>query len=186
MYYFCCSDFVVSDLKAVWSGPTAVFQRQWNMNVLKTALVESCWSYGCKTDDSILYTWWRGGWGEEYIPTVNAIIHVRCVVCFCLLFFHFFSWFLVSVFVFSFAFFSLTLSPSFSYSPPVICSLYTSCILLTLSFFFGLLQRSRFQIYDEYCGNHEKAQRLLLELNKIRSVRTCLLVRSGCKCEHNV
>ncbi|XP_037549901.1 phosphatidylinositol 3,4,5-trisphosphate-dependent Rac exchanger 2 protein [Nematolebias whitei] len=35
--------------------------------------------------------------------------------------------------------------------------------------------RSRFQVYDEYCGNHEKAQRLLLELNKIRSVRTCLL-----------
>ncbi|XP_066534041.1 phosphatidylinositol 3,4,5-trisphosphate-dependent Rac exchanger 2 protein [Hoplias malabaricus] len=35
--------------------------------------------------------------------------------------------------------------------------------------------RDRFQIYDEYCGNHEKAQRLLLELNKIRSVRTCLL-----------
>nr|XP_020455651.1 phosphatidylinositol 3,4,5-trisphosphate-dependent Rac exchanger 2 protein [Monopterus albus] len=35
--------------------------------------------------------------------------------------------------------------------------------------------RSHFQIYDEYCGNHEKAQRLLLELNKIRSVRTCLL-----------
>ncbi|KAF3835872.1 hypothetical protein F7725_028430 [Dissostichus mawsoni] len=35
--------------------------------------------------------------------------------------------------------------------------------------------RSVFQIYDEYCGNHEKAQRLLLELNKIRSVRTCLL-----------
>ncbi|XP_027030434.2 phosphatidylinositol 3,4,5-trisphosphate-dependent Rac exchanger 2 protein [Tachysurus fulvidraco] len=35
--------------------------------------------------------------------------------------------------------------------------------------------RARFQVYDEYCGNHEKAQRLLLELNKIRSVRTCLL-----------
>ncbi|KAI1889083.1 hypothetical protein AGOR_G00175400 [Albula goreensis] len=35
--------------------------------------------------------------------------------------------------------------------------------------------RNRFQIYDEYCGNHEKAQRLLLELNKIRTVRTCLL-----------
>uniref|UniRef100_A0A8C1JX88 Phosphatidylinositol-3,4,5-trisphosphate-dependent Rac exchange factor 2 n=1 Tax=Cyprinus carpio TaxID=7962 RepID=A0A8C1JX88_CYPCA len=33
----------------------------------------------------------------------------------------------------------------------------------------------RFQIYDEYCGNHEKAQRLLLELNKIRTVRTLLL-----------
>ncbi|MEQ2224316.1 Phosphatidylinositol 3,4,5-trisphosphate-dependent Rac exchanger 2 protein [Ilyodon furcidens] len=37
--------------------------------------------------------------------------------------------------------------------------------------------RSRFQIYDEYCGNHEKAQRLLLELNKTRGVRTCLLSR---------
>uniref|UniRef100_A0A8C7XIB0 Phosphatidylinositol 3,4,5-trisphosphate-dependent Rac exchanger 2 protein n=1 Tax=Oryzias sinensis TaxID=183150 RepID=A0A8C7XIB0_9TELE len=35
--------------------------------------------------------------------------------------------------------------------------------------------RSSFQVYGEYCGNHEKAQRLLLELNKIRSVRTCLL-----------
>uniref|UniRef100_A0A672KDM2 Phosphatidylinositol 3,4,5-trisphosphate-dependent Rac exchanger 2 protein n=1 Tax=Sinocyclocheilus grahami TaxID=75366 RepID=A0A672KDM2_SINGR len=35
----------------------------------------------------------------------------------------------------------------------------------------------RFQIYDEYCGNHEKAQRLLLELNKIRTVRTLMLVR---------
>uniref|UniRef100_A0A4W6DZZ9 Phosphatidylinositol-3,4,5-trisphosphate dependent Rac exchange factor 2 n=1 Tax=Lates calcarifer TaxID=8187 RepID=A0A4W6DZZ9_LATCA len=34
--------------------------------------------------------------------------------------------------------------------------------------------RSRFQIYDEYCGNHEKAQRLLLELNKIRS--NCMLL----------
>lgn len=52
--------------------------------------------------------------------------------------------------------------------------------------FLWLLQRSRFQIYDEYCGNHEKAQRLLLELNKIRSVRTCLLVRRGCKRAHNV
>ncbi|XP_006633961.2 phosphatidylinositol 3,4,5-trisphosphate-dependent Rac exchanger 2 protein [Lepisosteus oculatus] len=35
--------------------------------------------------------------------------------------------------------------------------------------------RYRFQIYDEYCSNHEKAQRLLLELNKIRTVRTFLL-----------
>uniref|UniRef100_A0A6Q2X357 Phosphatidylinositol 3,4,5-trisphosphate-dependent Rac exchanger 2 protein n=1 Tax=Esox lucius TaxID=8010 RepID=A0A6Q2X357_ESOLU len=35
--------------------------------------------------------------------------------------------------------------------------------------------RSGFQKYDEYCGNHEKAQKLLLELNKFRSVRTCLL-----------
>uniref|UniRef100_A0A4W3GG35 Phosphatidylinositol 3,4,5-trisphosphate-dependent Rac exchanger 2 protein n=1 Tax=Callorhinchus milii TaxID=7868 RepID=A0A4W3GG35_CALMI len=37
--------------------------------------------------------------------------------------------------------------------------------------------KNRFSIYDEYCSNHEKAQRLLLELNKIRSVRTFLL---GC------
>uniref|UniRef100_A0A8D3C121 Phosphatidylinositol 3,4,5-trisphosphate-dependent Rac exchanger 2 protein n=1 Tax=Scophthalmus maximus TaxID=52904 RepID=A0A8D3C121_SCOMX len=34
--------------------------------------------------------------------------------------------------------------------------------------------KSSFQIYDEYCGNHEKAQRLLLELNKIRS--NCMLL----------
>ncbi|CAL8313246.1 unnamed protein product [Merluccius merluccius] len=39
----------------------------------------------------------------------------------------------------------------------------------------GLWSRSRFQVYDEYCGNHEKAQRLLLDLTKIRTVRTCLL-----------
>lgn len=52
------------------------------------------------------------------------------------------------------------------------------CVLSRLtSSLPGSFQRSRFQIYDEYCGNHEKAQRLLLELNKIRSVRTCLLVR---------
>ena len=53
-----------------------------------------------------------------------------------------------------------------------------------LLMFLPLSQRSVFQIYDEYCGNHEKAQRLLLELNKIRSVRTCLLVRPGCKHTH--
>ncbi|XP_063049714.1 phosphatidylinositol 3,4,5-trisphosphate-dependent Rac exchanger 2 protein-like, partial [Engraulis encrasicolus] len=35
--------------------------------------------------------------------------------------------------------------------------------------------RERFQIYDEYCGNHEKAQRMLMDMNKIRTVRTCLL-----------
>ncbi|XP_069587567.1 phosphatidylinositol 3,4,5-trisphosphate-dependent Rac exchanger 2 protein [Ranitomeya imitator] len=35
--------------------------------------------------------------------------------------------------------------------------------------------RERFAIYDEYCSNHEKAQKLLLELNKIRTVRTFLL-----------
>ncbi|XP_006131552.1 phosphatidylinositol 3,4,5-trisphosphate-dependent Rac exchanger 2 protein isoform X1 [Pelodiscus sinensis] len=35
--------------------------------------------------------------------------------------------------------------------------------------------KDRFCIYDEYCSNHEKAQKLLLELNKIRTVRTFLL-----------
>ncbi|KAF7246305.1 Phosphatidylinositol 3,4,5-trisphosphate-dependent Rac exchanger 2 protein [Varanus komodoensis] len=35
--------------------------------------------------------------------------------------------------------------------------------------------KDRFHIYDEYCSNHEKAQKLLLELNKIRAVRTFLL-----------
>ncbi|XP_072007846.1 phosphatidylinositol 3,4,5-trisphosphate-dependent Rac exchanger 2 protein isoform X2 [Engystomops pustulosus] len=35
--------------------------------------------------------------------------------------------------------------------------------------------KERFGIYDEYCSNHEKAQKLLLELNKIRTVRTFLL-----------
>lgn len=78
---------------------------------------------------------------------------------------------------------------SFSCSP-FYCLLYISCIdfplFLLRSFslmrpprlvFLRLSQRTRFQIYDEYGGNHEKAQRLLLELSKIRSVRTCLLVR---------
>ncbi|GCB60717.1 hypothetical protein scyTo_0012789 [Scyliorhinus torazame] len=35
--------------------------------------------------------------------------------------------------------------------------------------------KHRFSIYDEYCGNHEKAQKLLLELNKMQTVRTFLL-----------
>ncbi|KAG8570657.1 hypothetical protein GDO81_011367 [Engystomops pustulosus] len=35
--------------------------------------------------------------------------------------------------------------------------------------------KEHFGIYDEYCSNHEKAQKLLLELNKIRTVRTFLL-----------
>uniref|UniRef100_A0A665W895 Phosphatidylinositol 3,4,5-trisphosphate-dependent Rac exchanger 2 protein n=1 Tax=Echeneis naucrates TaxID=173247 RepID=A0A665W895_ECHNA len=43
-----------------------------------------------------------------------------------------------------------------------------------------------YRLLPPYCGNHEKAQRLLLELNKIRSVRTCLLVREDCKCGNNV
>lgn len=39
--------------------------------------------------------------------------------------------------------------------------------------------KDKFRIYDEYCSNHEKAQKLLLELNKIRTIRTFLLV-SAC------
>uniref|UniRef100_H3AA93 Phosphatidylinositol-3,4,5-trisphosphate dependent Rac exchange factor 2 n=1 Tax=Latimeria chalumnae TaxID=7897 RepID=H3AA93_LATCH len=35
--------------------------------------------------------------------------------------------------------------------------------------------KDRFHIYHEYCSNHEKAQRLLFELNKIRTLRTFLL-----------
>jgi len=38
------------------------------------------------------------------------------------------------------------------------------------------LQRERFSVYGEYCSNHEKALRLLMELNKIPQVRTFLLV----------
>lgn len=53
LFLLLCTDFVVSDLKALWSGPTAASQRQWNMNVMRTALVESIRSYGCKADDRI-------------------------------------------------------------------------------------------------------------------------------------
>uniref|UniRef100_A0A671PEC5 Phosphatidylinositol 3,4,5-trisphosphate-dependent Rac exchanger 1 protein-like n=1 Tax=Sinocyclocheilus anshuiensis TaxID=1608454 RepID=A0A671PEC5_9TELE len=35
--------------------------------------------------------------------------------------------------------------------------------------------RDRFSVYGEYCSNHEKALRLLMELNKIPHVRTFLL-----------
>lgn len=40
------------------------------------------------------------------------------------------------------------------------------------------LQKEKFRIYDEYCSNHEKAQKVLLDLNKIRTVRAFLLVRA--------
>uniref|UniRef100_A0A8C6L213 Phosphatidylinositol-3,4,5-trisphosphate dependent Rac exchange factor 1 n=1 Tax=Nothobranchius furzeri TaxID=105023 RepID=A0A8C6L213_NOTFU len=36
--------------------------------------------------------------------------------------------------------------------------------------------RDRFSVYGEYCSNHEKALRLLIELNKIPNIRTFLLV----------
>ncbi|KAF4072334.1 hypothetical protein AMELA_G00261850 [Ameiurus melas] len=35
--------------------------------------------------------------------------------------------------------------------------------------------RDRFSVYGEYCSNHEKALRLLMELNKIPQIRTFLL-----------
>lgn len=38
------------------------------------------------------------------------------------------------------------------------------------------LQKDKFFVYEEYCSNHEKALRLLMELNKIPTVRTFLLV----------
>lgn len=47
---------------------------------------------------------------------------------------------------------------------------------MTLIRFSLISQKDKFRIYDEYCSNHEKAQKLLLELNKIRTIRTFLLV----------
>lgn len=42
---------------------------------------------------------------------------------------------------------------------------------------FSLLpQKESFSVYGEYCSNHEKALRLLMELNKIPNIRTFLLV----------
>lgn len=46
-------------------------------------------------------------------------------------------------------------------------------------FLFPVLQRERFSVYGEYCSNHEKALRLLMELNKIPNIRTFLLVRQS-------
>lgn len=47
---------------------------------------------------------------------------------------------------------------------------------MTLTYPYSNSQKDKFRIYDEYCSNHEKAQKLLLELNKIRTIRTFLLV----------
>lgn len=47
---------------------------------------------------------------------------------------------------------------------------------MTLIYSYLNSQKDKFRIYDEYCSNHEKAQKLLLELNKIRTIRTFLLV----------
>lgn len=57
---------------------------------------------------------------------------------------------------------------------------WTTCLLLTdrqTAFSSLFLQRERFSVYGEYCSNHEKALRLLMELNKIPNIRTFLLVR---------
>ncbi|KAL0594836.1 Phosphatidylinositol 3,4,5-trisphosphate-dependent Rac exchanger 1 protein [Plecturocebus cupreus] len=35
--------------------------------------------------------------------------------------------------------------------------------------------KDKFYVYEEYCSNHEKALRLLVELNKIPTVRAFLL-----------
>ena len=42
---------------------------------------------------------------------------------------------------------------------------------------FVSLQKGKFSVYGEYCSNHEKALRLLMELNKVPNTRTFLLVR---------
>lgn len=39
-----------------------------------------------------------------------------------------------------------------------------------------VLQKDKFCVYEEYCSNHEKALRLLVELNKVPTVRAFLLV----------
>lgn len=54
--------------------------------------------------------------------------------------------------------------------------LFTHTLSQRMLFFF--LQKDKFSVYEEYCSNHEKALRLLMELNKIPAVRTCLLVSS--------
>lgn len=38
------------------------------------------------------------------------------------------------------------------------------------------LQKDKFCVYEEYCSNHEKALRLLVELNKAPAARAFLLV----------
>lgn len=64
---------------------------------------------------------------------------------------------------------------------------WTTCLLLTdgqTAFSSLFLQRERFSVYGEYCSNHEKALRLLMELNKIPNIRTFLLVRQTSGPQH--
>lgn len=72
-------------------------------------------------------------------------------------------------------------------SPSDIGCRWTTCLLLTdgqTAFSSLFLQRERFSVYGEYCSNHEKALRLLMELNKIPNIRTFLLVRQTSGPQH--
>lgn len=169
-----CTDFVVSDLEAVWSGPAAASRK-----TKEDECQEKCFS------GKLSVIWLQGRWQDIIrAPAIQNIYYG----------FHerekrvkkdtYWLWVLQP---------TTSPTPHLALSPSFLCSQSenSSFLLLTRPFHLVfllllLLQRSRFQIYDEYCGNHEKAQRLLLELNKIRSVRTCLLVRGDCKCAHNV
>lgn len=209
VYYFCCSDFVVSDLKAVWSGPTAASSKTMEYECRENCFggkLSVIWLQGRwqdmigSTPPHTIYIMYfmmeRRVWRSIHTHYESYNSHVCSVVCFCLLFSHFSCYFcLLCCPIWLNLFLDALLSfPPFSVwlcrplSLTFCLSLFSLSLLVHPSHlvFLWLLQRSRFQIYDEYCGNHEKAQRLLLELNKIRSVRTCLLVRRGCKRAYNV
>lgn len=60
-------------------------------------------------------------------------------------------------------------APLISEHLPSCCELFPTGSVL-------VLQKDKFCVYEEYCSNHEKALRLLVELNKIPAVRAFLLV----------
>lgn len=60
-------------------------------------------------------------------------------------------------------------APHISEHLPSCCELFPTGSVL-------VLQKDKFCVYEEYCSNHEKALRLLVELNKIPAVRAFLLV----------
>ena len=51
------------------------------------------------------------------------------------------------------------------------------CLSDRVSVFVVVLQKGKFSVYGEYCSNHEKALKMLMELNKVPNIRTFLLVR---------
>lgn len=77
---------------------------------------------------------------------------------------------------------SLYFKPDIDNHPPASCLCVflsvpgpqSSAVCFSLLF---LLQKESFSVYGEYCSNHEKALRLLMELNKIPNIRTFLLVK---------